>query len=180
LGQSANTKWLVGAGCGLVAAIAIYLTFFRASDEDQIKKCLSTFATIVSVKENDTIISRTARMRSRMQEVVRDDVQVTIEELNIDVRGREKLEDDAVKAGLAYSDAECTFIGTKIEIDPAKTFAKVDATAIVTGSSGGTPNPGGGRKVDKRDVHFLLRKDGDWKIDTLRVSRTRDDDQTSP
>jgi hypothetical protein len=109
-----------------------------------------------------------------MQEVVRDDVQVTVEELNIDVRGREKLEDDAAKAGLAYSDAECTFIGTKIEIDPAKTFAKVDATALVTAKSGGE------RKVDKRDVHFLLRNDGGWKIDTLRVSRTRDDGPTSP
>jgi len=168
-----NRKWIISAGCAVVAAIAAYF-FTLPSDEDQIKKCLSTFASIVSVKENDTIISRTARMRSRMQEVVRDDVQVTVEELSIDVRGREKLEDDAAKAGLAYSDAECTFIGTKIEIDPAKTFAKVDATAVVTAKSGGE------RKVDKRDVHFLLRKDDGWKIDTLRVNRTRADDPTSP
>lgn len=159
-----SKKVLVSAGCALVAAVAIYLTLFRSSDEDKIKKCLGDFASIVTIKPNDNILSRTARMRSRMSEVVRDDVQVTVPELNIDLRGREKLEDGAAKAGLAYSDAECTFINTTIEMDPAKTFAKVDTTALVTAKSGDE------RKVDKRHVHVLLRKDDAWKIDSMDVS----------
>lgn len=158
-----NKKWPIALACAVVAAVAVYLTIFRASDEDKIRKVISTFASIVSVKENDNVIARTARMRSRMQEVVRDDVAVRVEELHIDVRGRQKLEDDAAKAGLLYSDAECTFIDAKVEIDPAATFAKVDATALVTAKAGGE------RTLHKRHVHFLLRKDGDWKIDTLDV-----------
>lgn len=155
---------LVGLACALVAGVVLYFTFFRASDEDRIHKVLGELASIVSVKPNDTILSRTARLRSRMDRVVRDDVAVRVEELHVDVRGREKLEDEAAKAGLVYADAECTFVGTKIEIDPAGTFAKVDTTALVTARSGGE------RKLDKRPVHVLLRKDGDWKIDTLDVS----------
>ena len=155
---------LIGLACAVVAGIAIYFTLSRPSDEDRIKKVLSDFAAIVTVKPNDTILSRTARLRSRMPEVVRDDVAVRIDELHVDLRGRQKLEDDAAKVGLMYQDAECTFINTKIEIDPAATFAKVDTTALVTAKAGGD------RKIDKRSVHVLLRKDGDWKIDTLDVA----------
>lgn len=164
-----NRKYLVGAACAIVGAIAIYFTLFRASDDDQIKKTLSEFASIVTVKPNDTILSRTARMRSRMKDVVRDDVSVRVEELHIDVRGREKLEDQAAKAGLVYQDAECTFIDTRIEIDPAQSFAKVDTTALVTAKVGGD------RKIDKRPVHVLLRKDGRWLIDTMDVSQPTGD-----
>lgn len=155
---------LIGLACMLVAGIAIYFTLTRPSDEDKIKKVLSDFAAIVTVKPDDTIISRTARLRSKMKDVARDDIAVRVDEMHVDIRGREKLEDDAAKAGLMYSDASCTFINTKIEIDPAATFAKVDTTALVTAKAGGD------RKVDKRAVHVLLRKDGDWKIDTLDVA----------
>jgi hypothetical protein len=65
-------------------------------------------------------------------------------------------------------------VNTKIEIDPAATFAKVDTTAVVTAVRGGD------READKRDVHVLLRKDGGWKIDTLTVTPSRDDGPTIP
>lgn len=144
--------------------VALYFTFFRESDENAIKRVLSEFATIVSVKNGDTIISRTVRMRSKMKDVVTDDVTAHVAEMNVDVRGREKLEDDAVKVGLVYASADCAFVVRKLEVDPAGTLAKVDATALVTA------NRGGERKVDKRDVHFLLRKDGGWKIDSIDVA----------
>lgn len=156
--------WLIGLACALVAAVAIYFTLMRPSDEDQIKKTLSDFASLVSTKPNDTIISRTARLRSRMKEVARDDVSVRVEEMRIDLRGREKLEDEAAKVALVYQDADCTFVNTRIEIDPAQSFAKVDTTALVTAKTGGE------RKIDKRPVHVLLRKDGRWLIDTMDVS----------
>jgi len=140
------------------------LTFFRESDENAIKRVLSQFATIVSVKDGENVISRTVKMRSKMNDVVTDGVSAHIAEMNVDVTGREKLEDTAVKVVLLYANADCAFVTKKIEIDPGATIAKVDATALVTA------NRGGERKVDKRDVHFLLRKDGDWKIDSIDVA----------
>ena len=164
--NASRSKWAIAAACALVGAIAVYLTLFAASDEDKIKKVLSDFASIVSVKPGENILGRTAKMRSRMKDVVRDDVAVRVEELHIDVRSREKLEEEAAKAGLLYNDAECTFVNTRIEIDPAQSFAKVDTTALVTAKLGN-----GERKIDKRPVHVLLRKDGGWLIDTMDVSQ---------
>lgn len=164
-----NKKWPIALGCFLVAAVALYFTFFRESDESAIKRVLSDFATIVSVKDGETIISRTVKMRSKMKDVVTDGVSAHVSELNVDVTGREKLEDNAVKVVLLYANADCAFVTKKIEIDPAATFAKVDATALVTA------NRGGERKVDKREVHFLLRKDGGWKIDSIDVAPITND-----
>lgn len=163
----AGARWPIALGCLLVASVALYFTFFRESDESAIKRVLSQFATLVSVKDGETIISRTVKMRSKMKDVVTDGVSTHVTEMNDhgwDVTGREKLEDNAVKVVLLYANADCVFVTKKIEIDPAATFAKVDATALVTA------NRGGERKVDKRDVHFLLRKDGGWKIDSIDVA----------
>ena len=157
-------KWGVILACVVVASIALWLTFFQASEEDRIRKTLGELAKNVAVKDGDTILSRTARLRSRMKEVVDDDVRVNVAELGIDVRGRHKLEEDAAKAGLMYQSADCELASLSIRVDPAGTVAQVDAVALVTAKRGGE------RKVDKRDVHFLLHKDGDWKISTIDVA----------
>jgi len=164
-----NKRWPVALGCLAVAMVALYFTFFRESDENAIKRVIAQLATIVSVKNGDTILSRTARMRGKMKDVVTDDVTAHIDEMNVDVRGREKLEDAAVKVGLVYASADCAFVVRKLEIDPAGTLAKVDAVALVTA------NRGGERKVDKRDVHFLLRKDGSWKVASIDVATVSGD-----
>jgi hypothetical protein len=156
-------RWVI-LGCALVASIALYFTFFGSSDEDRIKKTLSDLGTIVAVKEGDTLLSRMARLRSRMKEVVDDDVRVNVSELHLDVVGRHKLEEDAAKAGLVFQNADCAFTNLSIKIDPERTLATVDGVALVTA------NRGGERKVDKRDVHFLLRRNGDWKITTIDVA----------
>lgn len=157
---------VVGA-CVLVAAVAIWLTLFRASDEDRIRTTLGELAKIVAVKDGDTLLSRLARLRSRMKEVVEDDVRVNVAELGLDVSGRQKLEEDAAKAGLMFQSADCAFTNLTVRVDPGGTLATVDALALVTA------NRGGERKVDKRDVHFLLRKDGAWKISTIDVAAVR-------
>lgn len=159
-----NRKLLVGLACAVVAAVALYFTFFRSSDEERIRKALNDFASIVMVKEGDTILSRMARLRSRLKDVVDDDVRVDVAELSMNIRGRTKLEDDAAKAGLMFQSADCAFSNLAIRIDPAGSMATVDGVALVTASRGGE------RKVDKRDVHFLLRKDGDWKMTTIDVA----------
>ncbi|MDF2694017.1 MAG: hypothetical protein K0S65_2400 [Labilithrix sp.] len=157
----------VGLACAVVAAVALWLTFFRASEEDQIRKTLGELAKIVAVKEGDTLLSRTARLRSRLKAVVDDDVRVNVSELDLDVRGRHKLEEDAAKAGLIFQNADCAFTSLTIKVDPAGSVATVDGLALVTA------NRGGERKVDKRDVHFLLHKDGDWKVSTIDVAVPR-------
>jgi len=157
-------RLLVALGCAVVALIVLGFTFFRSSDEENVKATLVLFGKIVMVKDGDTLISRTARLRSRMKEVVDDDVRVNVSELNIDVRGRAKLEEDAAKAGLVYAKADVDFASVTVKIDPQVTMATVDAVALVTATRGGE------RQVDKRDVHFLLRKDGDWKITTIDVA----------
>jgi hypothetical protein len=160
-------KWVVLA-CAVIAIAALGLTFFRSSDEERVRKTLETLAQIVAVQEGDTILSRTARLRSRMKEVVDDDVRVNVADLSMDVRGRHKLEEDGVKVGLLYSSATVDFSNLSIKIDPQGTVATVDAAARVTATVGGE------RKTDKRDVHFLLHKDGDWKITTIDVAPNKE------
>lgn len=162
-------RWMVVLACAVVASVALYLTFFRSSDEDRIRKVLGELAKVVAIKDGDTIISRTARVRGGLKEIVDDDVRVNVAELNIDVRGRAKLEEDAIKVGLLYQSADCDLTSVSIKLDPQATVATVDAVALVTASRGGE------RRVDKRDVHFLLRKDGDWRISTIDVAPRRDD-----
>lgn len=82
----------VAAACVVVGAIVLYFTFFAASSEERIRKKLDELAKVVSVKEGDTILSRTARLRSRLKDVVDDDVRVSISELGLDLRGRRRLE----------------------------------------------------------------------------------------
>jgi long-subunit acyl-CoA synthetase (AMP-forming) len=162
-------KWMIAVACAVVASVALCLTFFRTSEEERIRKVLDELTMVVAIKEGDTILSRTARVRSGLQPIVDDDVRVNVAELNIDVRGRAKLEEDAIKVGLLYRSADCDLTNVRIKLDPQATVATVDAVARVTASRGGE------RQVDERDVHFLLRKDGDWKIRTIDVAPRRDE-----
>mgnify|MGYP001156165517 CR=1 FL=1 len=162
-------KWMVALACAVVAGVALYLTFFRSSDEERIRKVLGELVEAVAIKDGDTIISRTARVRSGLRKIVDEDVRVNVAELSIDVRGRDKLEEQAIKVGLLYQSAACSLASMSIKLDPQATVATVDAVALVTATRGGE------RQVDKRDVHFLLRKDDDWKISTIDVAPRRDD-----
>lgn len=157
-------KWHLVLGCAILASVALGLTFFRTSEEDQIKKTLEELVRIVAVKEGDTLISRAARLRSQLKDVVADDVRVDVSELGLDVRGRQKLADDATKAGLMFQRADCALVHLSIKVDPGGTVATADGVALVTAVRGGE------RRGDERDVHFLLRKDGAWKVSTIDVA----------
>jgi hypothetical protein len=160
---------IVAAGCLLVASVALYVSFFRSSDEERIRAVIVELARIVSVKEADTVLSRAARVRGGMKNLVDTEVRVNIAELGLDIRGLRSFEEDAIKAGLMYQSADCEFASVTIKIDESRTTATADAVALVTA------NRGGERKADRRDVHFLLRKDGDWKITTIDVAPKKPD-----
>ncbi|HSO32661.1 MAG TPA: nuclear transport factor 2 family protein [Labilithrix sp.] len=163
-------KWAIVAGCAVAAAIAIWFTLFRPSEEDRVRKVLDRFAKAVAVKADDNILARTGRLRSELKETVTDDVYVDVSDLNIRVTSRGALVEDATKAGLVFQSADCSLTGMTIKIDDTATTAKVDALAVVTGERGGE------RRVDKRPVHFLLRKnDGEWRITTVDVAPARPD-----
>jgi hypothetical protein len=162
-------KWAIVAGCAAAAAVALWLTVFRPSEEDRIRKVLDRFAKAVQVKPDDNILARSGRLRSELKDTVADDVYVDVSDLNIRVTNRAALVENATKAGLVFQSADCSLTGMTIKVDENATTAKVDALAVVTGERGGE------RRVDKRPVHFLLRKDGDWHITTIDVATARTD-----
>jgi hypothetical protein len=161
-------RWAVAAGCALVAAVVLWLTLFRASEEDRINATLRRLVKAVMVKEGDNVISRTARIKSELREAVDDDVRVDVPDLGIRVTGRQALVEKAAQAGLFFSSADCELVGSRIQIDESATTAKVDTTAVFTGVRGGE------RRVDRRDVHLILRKDGDWRVTTIDVRAAAD------
>jgi len=160
----ATRKWGILAGCAALAAVALWLTVFRPSEEDLIRNVLDRFAKAVAVRPDENPLGRLGRIKSELKETVSDDVYVVVPDLGIRVVNRASLADNAAKAGLVFQSAECVLAGANIKIDENATTAKVDALAIVTGSRGGE------RRVDKRNVHLLLRKDGQWRIATIDVA----------
>ena len=162
-------KWAIVAGCAAVAAVALWLTVFRPSEEDRIRKVLDRFAKAVAVKQDDNIISRAGRVNSELKETVADDVYADVADFNVRITNRKDLAENATKAGLMFTSADCELTSMTIKVDDSATTAKVDALALVSGSRNGE------RKVDKRPVHFLLRKDGSWKITTIDVATARQD-----
>ncbi len=154
------------AAASLVAIVALVVFLTRPSDEQRVKATLDRLVAIVSVKEGDTVLSRAARVRSGAKEIVDDGVRLEVPDLQLRVTGREAFVDGATKAGLLYNSATAELVSVDVKLDEAKTTAKVDATALVTGLRGAE------RRVDKRRVHFLLRKDGDWKVTTIDVAES--------
>lgn len=162
-------KWAIVAACAAVAAVALWLTVFRPSEEDRIRRVLDRFTKAVAVKQDDNILSRAGRVNSELKETVADDVYVDVADFSVRVTNRKDLAENATKVGLLYNSADCELTSMTIKIDESATTAKVDALAVVTGERGGE------RKIDKRPVHFLLRKDGTWKITTIDVATSRAD-----
>lgn len=160
-------RWAIIAGCAVAAAVAIWLTLFRPSEEDRIRDVLNRFAKSVAIKRDDTLLSRAGRIKSELKETVADDVYVDVADFSIRVSTRKDLAEKAIQAPAVYTTADCELMGMTIKVDDSRTSAKVDALALVKGERGGD------RKVDKRPVHFLLRNDGAWKITTIDVGASR-------
>lgn len=169
-----NRRWGVVAACGVVAAIALYFTFFSSSDEDQIRKALTTLAKSVGVRENENPLARLGRIKSDLKDVTADDVAIDVRELNIRVTGRPKLAENATQVAGVYTSASVDLGSVVIKVDPTGTMAKADAVAEVSGMTRGE------RRSDRRDVHFLLRKDGGWKITSIDVLPKENTQNPSP
>jgi hypothetical protein len=154
---------LIGvAVVALASVLAFVLT--RPSEEQRIEETLRRLVKMVSVKDGDTLFSRAGRIRSGAKEIVDDGIRVEVPDLDVRVTGREPFADGATKAGLVYQSASAELVQIDVKLDEARTTAKADATVIVSGVRYGD------RRVDKRRVHFLLRKDGEWKITTIDVA----------
>ena len=159
---------MVAAACAAVALVAIGFTIFRASDEDRIRDVLARLAKAVAVKQDDNILSRNGRIKSELKELVSDMVTVDVAELpNVRITGRPELAEKATQLGAVYASASVELTAMTITIDPNGDNAKVDGVAVLTGARGGE------RRADKRDVHFLLHKDGTWRVTSIDVLAPR-------
>lgn len=167
--NTSRSKLGIGAACALVAAVVLWFTIFRPSDEARIQKTLDRLAKAVSVRANDNVIARAGRLRSELKEVASDDVSVDVPDVSLHVSGREKVVDGATKAQMVFNSAAVELTGMTIKIDDAKTVATADGLALVTADRGGE------RKIDKRDVHFLLRNDDGWRVTSIDVRPRQDD-----
>lgn len=157
-------KWAIVCACAVVAVLVLGFTLLRPSEEERIRKVIDRLAVAVSVKPNDNVLIRMGRIKSELKETVTEDVHVDVPDLNIRVSNRAQLAERATQAGLVFQSAQCTFVGMTIKVEDEAQVAKADALAVVTGERGGA------RRVDKRSVHFLLRKDGDWRVTTIDVA----------
>src|SRR5438270_9546424 len=117
-------KWAIVAGCAAVAAIALWFTLFRPSEEERIRQVLGRCAKAVAIKPDDNILSRTGRLKSELKETVADDVYVDVPDLNIRTSNRAALVDGAMKASAVFSSADCELTGMTIKVDEAATTAK--------------------------------------------------------
>ncbi len=156
-----RSRALVAASCVLVFAIALWFTFFRASEEDKVRRTLDRFVEVVRVKPGDNLLARAGRLRSGFKELVSEDVHVDVPDLGIRLTSRDKLAEGATAAAAAYTSADATLTNVRIRIDESNTTAKADVLLLMTAERGGD------RRVDRRDVHFLLRNDDGWKITTI-------------
>lgn len=161
-------KWAIAAGCAAAAAITLWLTLFRPSEDERVRQVLTRFAKAVAINKDDNVLSRAARLKSELKETVADDVYVDVPDMSVRTSSRAALVEGATNASLVYSSAHCELIGVTIKVDDAKLTAKADATALVSTMHGAE-----GNRV-KRAVHFLLRKDdGSWRITTIDVASAR-------
>lgn len=160
---------LVVALCVLVATLAIWLLFFRTSDERAIQKKLDRLATAVRVEGSENPVMRGARLQGEFTEIFVKDVLVEIPELTSIKSGRQELLAVATQAGGYYQSVRLSFDQTKIQLDDAKRSARVSCTVTLTVSRGA------GDERDSREVTFRFDKiDGDWKIAQVVVSPKRE------
>jgi hypothetical protein len=159
----ARRNVLIGAAIVVVASV-LWTLLARPSEEERVKQTLARFAKVVAIKANDNVLARAGRLRAGCKELLDDMVRVDVEGLALHVSSREAFVDGATKAGLVWTSADAEVAAAEVRIDEAVTTAKVDATVVVTGVRGGE------RRIDRRRVHFLLRKDGVWKISTIDVA----------
>lgn len=163
-----NKKLAVVVGAVVTGAAALVIVLTRPSEEERIKKVLERLAAAVAIKEGDTVISRAGRMKSELKDVVDDQVSVDVEELGIHDTGRASLIEDAMKAGLVYQSASAELKSITIKLNEGASVAQVDLTAVVTATQGGA------KKVEPRPVHFVLSKDGAWRVTAIDVHPPED------
>ncbi len=160
-----RNKVLAGTLAVAIAA-AIYFGFFARSDEEQIRKAVARLAHAVEVRPDDSnVIVRTARVRSELNEVLDENVHVSVPELTNLRQGRREVAEAASQASLAYRSAEIDVADLQIKFDPTHESAKAGGRATLRA----TTRAGEDRR-DMRAVDFLLRKDGGaWRITSVTV-----------
>jgi hypothetical protein len=159
-----RNKALIGAALVAIAT-TIYFVFFAGSDQEKIRHVVERLAHAVEVKPDDTnVLVRAARTKRALDELVDDDVRLSVPELGAR-QGKDGLVQLGAQASAAYSKVTVDTHNLVIKLDPSNTTAKVAGKATVRA----TTSMGEDRR-DERAFDLLLRKDGrDWKVTSITV-----------
>jgi len=159
---------LVGVVAGIAVLVAVWLAFFRSSDEARIRAQLAALAAAVKVSPDDMSanpIARFARINDAFKKLFDAEVRVSVPELTTLDQGRKPLAELATSAPRIFRSFEVDFSDIEIKIDDAKTSALVGATANISAVEQGNVT-----RADKRAVDFRFAKvDGDWIVTSLTV-----------
>lgn len=156
-------------------AAAIYMIFFRLSDEDRIRRRLDQVAYAVHIGPGEkSPISRAARIQKHFTEIFTQDATAIIEELDEGLEGRDALIAAAVQLGGAYTSATVSFDKVTVRINgPA---AELRAIATVTGA-----RQGASLRYEAMRVKLALRKiDGDFRVTSAVVGPGEARDMRDP
>src|SRR5512140_2757810 len=108
------------AAVAIVAAAAIvYFVFFGKSDEDQIRDTLTRLTKVVEIKDDGgNALLRVAHVRDELQQILTDDVHVSIPELGGGRQGRQGIVEAAAQAQLGFTSAQVDLRAIEIKLEP--------------------------------------------------------------
>jgi hypothetical protein len=159
-----RNKALIGAAL-VAVAVAIYFVFLAGSDEEKVRAVVQRLAHAVEVRPDDTnALVRAARMKRALEDLVDEDVRLSVPELGAR-QGRQGLVELGAMASAAYSKVTIDPHDVAIKLDPSKTTAKVGGRVTASGTTGM-----GEDRRDERAFDLLMRKEnGSWKVTSITV-----------
>ena len=147
---------------------AVWLVFFRSSDEALIRAKLAKLAVETRVTAEDTStnpIGRFAHVNDAFKTLFDRDVRVSIPEIPGVQSGRKDVAELVTNAPRVVRTFDVDFSAIEIKLDDSKAGALVGTTATINAIE-----QGGATRSDKRAVDFRFAKiDGDWLITSLTV-----------
>lgn len=156
-----NRKTLIAA-LGLVAIAAVYVIFFRQTDEDRIRAQLSALAEAVTKHEGENEVLYALRVDKAFARIFTRDVELKVPEISEQSRPRKELAKLTVGASHAASKLSLRYQSIRIEIDRPMARAWVTGTVTVTASRGGGIGAG---DSESREVVIRFGKEDDaWRI----------------
>lgn len=151
------------AALALFAVAAVYVVFFRKTEEDRIKAQLVALAEAVHKEPGENEMLRAMRVEKAFVHLFTKDVELSIPEVSSGRRARHELATLTVGAGHAASKIGLSYEGLHIEIEKPAARAWVSCTAVVSA----TLREGGGRLESREVVLRFVKEEDEWHISSV-------------